>query len=62
MLDTKIKERKLSKSILQFEYSWTYRILPTVFHKPFTTVDPERFKNWFSVFDKDDSRLHISPA
>jgi hypothetical protein len=36
--------------------------MPTVFHKPFKPVSEERFKNWISIFDRDDSRLHITPA
>jgi homogentisate 1,2-dioxygenase len=40
---------------------WTYRIQPTVLHKPFVPAEEERFVKWLSVFDKDDSRLHITP-
>jgi len=40
---------------------WTYRIHPTVMHKPFAPCDAKRFERWLSVFDSEDKRLHVTP-
>ena len=42
-------------------FRWTYRIQPTVLHKPFKACPKERFSKWYSVFDIEADHLHITP-
>ena len=61
MQDIETKGRKKKTDDLMTLFRWTYRIQPTVLHKPFKP-DSERFKNWISLFDReDDPRLHVTP-
>ena len=43
------------------ENRWTYRIQPTVLHKPFKPCPAERFARWFTEFERENPHLHVSP-
>lgn len=61
MLDIETKERMKIEYYTNFMCRWTYRIRPTVLHRPFKACDESRFENWYTVFDGEDKRLTISP-
>jgi hypothetical protein len=62
MQDSRTKEGKHIYYIIYIVvYSWLYKIYPSANHQPFKTEPEERFIKWISNFEKDDSRLHITP-
>jgi len=60
MPDIETRDRKLTLEINLTR--WTYRIYPTVLHKPFAACDVKRFSNWLSNYEAEDKRLHVSPV